>query len=288
MFLTTQSQGDTTHLGQPLRPRSRSNSIDPLYLFTQPSHKDLPISSPSQDFIPSSPSLTPPPPNQVQTSPPQGQSNHSSPLSLPSSSPPPAHPQDNIQDQVVATNLANADKRYSLRSRLPQQLHPYIHDQLMYKRQMRSNPEAIVKFALGGPRRRRSASREKEQEDETQEWRMDVEDEDDNWVDRRRAQPSPADAHPGPTWLPEALQLLLPPPHDSDSEDEGVRDLLREAKRAKEKRENEAREKERERKQRDEGKGIRKRVRPFPMRRDRQQSESSQVNLSSYLFFLWC
>jgi hypothetical protein len=186
----------------------------------------------------------------------------------------------------------------------------------MYKRQMRSNPEAIVKFGVrvGSPTKGRSRSRgsgEEEAEaemqggggeEETQQWRMDIdggqdeeeEEEEDSWVDRHRkrnrSRSKSVDAssnrnrksnppHAPPAWLPEALQHLSS--SSDDEEERDVKDLLKEAKKVKERarrRERElAKEREREERQEREKEGRKRRVKPFPMRKERERKMDEEV-----------
>ena len=49
-----------------------------------------------------------------------------------------------------------SERRYSLRNRADKQLHPYEYDKKLYKRQMRGNPDAIVKLRSPGPEARRT------------------------------------------------------------------------------------------------------------------------------------
>lgn len=55
-------------------------------------------------------------------------------------------------EQLEAIAAEQAQGRYSLRTRQARQKNPYAYDKAMYKRQMRSNPDAIVKVV--SPRRR--------------------------------------------------------------------------------------------------------------------------------------
>jgi hypothetical protein len=64
----------------------------------------------------------------------------------------------------------NDSSRYALRTRNAKQLKPYVYDQLLYNRQMRSNPDAIVKIV--SPRRkpergRRDIDNDPEEDQET-------------------------------------------------------------------------------------------------------------------------
>ena len=151
---------------------------------------------------------------------------------------------------------------------------------------MRSNPDAIVKFGVG--------RRDRDAEAETQEWGMDVE-EDASWVDRRQHTTQDDTLldnlpNPIPTWLPEALQDL---PSSDDDDEPDVSDLLREARRVKER----AKRREREERDRDreEGWGVvevtegaeveveveegkKRRMRPFPMRKERVRRSLSPVS----------
>lgn len=342
--------------------RSRSRSIDPLYLFNSSPQNStgtpntrcsespilVPTTSPITDLEPvtslltpqqgdndidhndtlpsnsqpqqsqnnSSPRysyLIPPPPGQKPTSS-SPMHRQSSPLSLTPSPPPSPDRNTNnpeAQDEALSHNLQlnDSDRRYSMRQRRPQQLHPYIHDQILYKRQMRSNPDAIVKFGIrvGSPRKRsRSRGGDGEEmqergagarwvETQTQDWRTDVDEMDvgeDTWFDRRRnknlvhtdqsdsAGPhaGSSDAHvhanlnPIPAWLPENLQDL--PSSDDDVQD--VKDLLQEGRRVKQRAKQREREATKERQREEIERKRRRRMRPFPMRKKHERERGRE------------
>lgn len=62
---------------------------------------------------------------------------------------------------AIAGDTSGRTVRYSLRRRDPRQLNPYAYDKLLYKKLMRLNPDAIVKFlSPKKPRNRREAHEE--------------------------------------------------------------------------------------------------------------------------------
>ncbi|KAH9936512.1 uncharacterized protein B0H18DRAFT_1164925 [Fomitopsis serialis] len=149
-----------------------SPSADPLSLFSPP--PSFPRTPPRRAVQPcASPSAS----SRVSQS-----SRHSSPLtpihsptrprsaslspkpSSPVAGPSTVHlPVGEIPEEQLANIAAEqAQARYSLRTRLARQKNPYAYDKALYKQQMRSNPDAIVKVI--SPRRRsrhrsRSAAR---------------------------------------------------------------------------------------------------------------------------------
>lgn len=74
----------------------------------------------------------------------------------------PAPGQPHAQDDATMALLAELDgaegTRYSLRTRKARQLNPYEYDKIMYKRQMRAIPDAIVKMR-SPPQRHHGGSR---------------------------------------------------------------------------------------------------------------------------------
>ncbi|KIJ20769.1 hypothetical protein PAXINDRAFT_6551 [Paxillus involutus ATCC 200175] len=172
---------------------------------------------------------------------PTSQSN--SPLPLPSRSSP-----DIPEDQH---HLG----RYSLRRREARQLNPYAYDKLLYKQQMKSNPDAIVKLRSPRPRSGSGGG----DEDGTQGeyiYALDNLDQDGDYVDqeegggrRRRkenvdriddSREEGGEQEAGVTdegWLPEALKELS----SSDDDGDEIRKLAKQARRAKEKAEAKAR-----------------------------------------------
>ncbi|KZT67297.1 hypothetical protein DAEQUDRAFT_694424 [Daedalea quercina L-15889] len=144
-------------------PTTRSPSVDPLSLFSPR------LRAPSDR---STESRTSPSPSPIAS---PRSSRHSSPLTpvqsptrqhesvrrdhspydsvataKPSTSGPPT--EDMTPEQLEAIAAEQAQGRYSLRTRQARQKNPYAYDKAMYKRQMRSNPDAIVKVV--SPRRR--------------------------------------------------------------------------------------------------------------------------------------
>ncbi|RPD62610.1 hypothetical protein L226DRAFT_458818, partial [Lentinus tigrinus ALCF2SS1-7] len=156
--------------------------------------------------------------------------------------------------------------RYSLRRRNAWQLKPYEFDKLMYKRQMRANPEAIVKVVSPprAPRRRsRSAGARDGKSSDTEEYQAgEDEDMDDEETQARRRHKGKERAVDGdvegeneretPSWLKNVFQEFS----SSDGEDDQILADIRAAKKL---------EKERRR----------KRPKPFPMRKKDFQPEGS-------------
>jgi hypothetical protein len=176
--------------------KSRPNSIDPLNLSSPPAaQSDDARSLPDESTLwtPPPASASPPPTSQ------QTYLQSTSHLSHPSvrtsqseTSPPPssndqtcAPPQDSA---IIPYAQQEAElTRYALRMRQPKQLNPYIYDKAVYKHQMRSHPDAIVKIVSP---RRGSGQREEDRDVQTQtqeEWDIyqDQED-DDDWRERTR------------------------------------------------------------------------------------------------------
>lgn len=182
-----------------------------------------------------------------------------------------------------------------MRERRPQQINPYAYDQIIYKRQMKSNPDAIVKIRrFESPQRRGKfpgrldggqPSDGAGEDDGTQGWSMDIDvEEEESWVERSRkrnrshsrseeARPSEPPAALDLGWLPEALRDLS----SSDDDDPDVRDLLREAKREKRKAKRLEREaaaaKEREERETVQNEREAKlRSKPFPLRKGKERA----------------
>jgi len=126
--------------------------------------------------------------------------------------------------------------RYSLRRRDPRQLNPYVYDKLMYKQQMRSNPDAIVKFRSP---RRKSHGQPEEEDTQLAYCPPDNPDEDGDYVEtipkpRRGTSstgPDHVDEAPDIGWLPEALRPLS----SSDEDNDEIRKLAKKARREREK-----------------------------------------------------
>lgn len=137
--------------------------------------------------------------------------------------------------------------RYSLRRRDPRQLNPYAYDKLLYKQQMRSNPDAIVKFR--SPRRRSPGQTEDNQEDTQLDYvPLENPDEDEDYVEsipkppRVTSNTNPDQVEEAPDesdtgWLPEALRPLS----SSDEDDGEIRKLVKRLRREREKAEAKAR-----------------------------------------------
>lgn len=136
--------------------------------------------------------------------------------------------------------------RYSLRRREARQLNPYAYDKLLYKQQLKSHPDAIVKFR--GPGRRPSSG--EVGEDGTQDafvFPLDNPDEDGDYVDvedesgrRRRRRVQNFDRHDmtgeetrqvEEGWLPKTLKELS----SSDEDDNEIRKMARSIRREREK-----------------------------------------------------
>ncbi|EKM57028.1 uncharacterized protein PHACADRAFT_183566 [Phanerochaete carnosa HHB-10118-sp] len=131
---------------------------------------DIPIAGPSRPR-PAIQSMS------LQSSPARKLSPFTSPLSSPSPSPRPSptRPRFPARDASLSSPHTDADdanaslisqlqqaenaSRYKLRERNVRQLQPYAYDQQIYKRQMRANPDAIVRYH--SPARRRHRSRER-------------------------------------------------------------------------------------------------------------------------------
>jgi hypothetical protein len=203
--------------------RSRSGSVDPLSLFssmpTTPPFSSIKKSNLFPDeSVPCPPissniSSTTSVRDQTPSPPPQSFPNDPHPI-----------PQD-LQDAEVI--------RYSLRTRQPKQVKPYAYDRVAYKQQMKSNPDAIVKFQS----LRRGSRGVKEMEED---WAMDLEnmDQDEIWEERwrrkERSLDSVDDENNGRVgkWYPKSLGDDL-----SSDEDKEVRELRKEVKNARKKRE---------------------------------------------------
>ncbi|EMD40182.1 hypothetical protein CERSUDRAFT_122249 [Gelatoporia subvermispora B] len=200
------------------RPSTPTGSLssDPHHLFTPVRHSEI-THSPAL-LHPASSGIgateTPPFMHSSLALPP------SSPLSEPSSPPPRAQgdampstpPSDDVglshdagmatnaestagNDALLAQEVARQSGRYSLRTRQPKQLQPYVYDKLTYKRAMRANPDAIIKDpSPSRAARQRSRSHDQpggpaEIDDEYQGDASGGED-DEEWRRRRRASKS--------------------------------------------------------------------------------------------------
>ena len=131
---------------------SPSPSPDPLLLFTPPRRSASPTQRPIRVSSPASSPLTP------ASSPTKAAEAPRTPSSSPSQALATSRQQNSTLSaaEIAAIEDAAAAERarYSLRARNPRQLNPYEYDKLLYKRQMRAAPEAIVKV-VSPPRPRR-------------------------------------------------------------------------------------------------------------------------------------
>lgn len=193
------------------------------------------------------------------------------------SSPSQGHQQPDRGDEEIPRELANNTRRYSMRERRPQQLNPYIYDKMLYKRQMKSNPDAIIKFA--SPRRRshsRGAADNGEDRDveqtETQDSivGMDLdEDWDENWVDRRERRRSRSKNGDSDALADSAS--MYPELESSDDDQPDMKKLLKEAKKVKERTLRREREEAKEKARREKAESAEKeagngrRSKPFPV-----------------------
>lgn len=157
----------------PLSQFDRARSPDPLLLFTPQR---------SSAVSPPAPSTPPSPFRHATSSSNAGHINRTPPVDIPSSpltpapspeprprsvtsSPPHAEQQPGDDDPIPEHILAEASRPYSLRQRKARQLNPYLYDQVEYKRQLKSNPDAIVP-ALHS-RRRHGSPRQHESDKES-------------------------------------------------------------------------------------------------------------------------
>ncbi|KAH7927866.1 hypothetical protein BV22DRAFT_245793 [Leucogyrophana mollusca] len=264
-------------------PRDRSCSADPWSLFSSPirSRPVTPSSSMKrasdeiegladpQQVSRESPRqrqtspLTPPPSsNQIALAMVRSPSHDSA--GAPQAAAPPHSAVVTIDPQSVLHDDGFQYNRYALRTRQARQLNPYAYDKLQYKQQMRSNPDAIVKFR--SPRRRSEPGAFERGEEGTQDASVedyvfptgDIEDDEDyvGSTGRRRRRSASAVQDEGegtsgplsaPGWLPEFLRDLS----DSDIEDDEVRKDVKASRKAREAAETK--------------KSRKRRVRPFPL-----------------------
>lgn len=180
---------------------------------------------------------------------PHGPNQPSSPLSSASSPIPaaPVHHRTNAIPEDLLIDEEVAGRRYALRQRRPQQLQPYAYDQIVYKQQMKSNPDAIVRFRRAeSPLHRVPSSyqagtemREANGEEASQEWTMDGNDQEedaDSWDHIGRANVGRSTNRD--TLVPEAQvvpkhQWLLEGMSDLSSDDQDDSDVLKALKKAK-------------------------------------------------------
>ncbi|KAH0836569.1 cell differentiation family, Rcd1-like-domain-containing protein [Lanmaoa asiatica] len=179
--------------------------------------------------------------------------------------------------------------RYSLRRREARQLNPYAYDKLLYRQQLKSHPDAIVKFRSSRHRPGSGGVGEDGTQDEFV-FPLDNPDEDADYVDvedengrrRRRVQSFNRNNELGEDgqelearqidegWLPEALKGLS----SSDEDDNEIRKLARRVRREREKAEAAARAEARraaaEARQAEikTKKAAKKRPKPFPVHGD--------------------
>ncbi|KAJ7623428.1 Mus7/MMS22 family-domain-containing protein [Roridomyces roridus] len=142
--------------------RARSESVDPLLLFT-PSRPSISEPDPPRPSTPPNPmtsfSLPPSP-----LSPLPSQRQPSSPPRDPSPSREPTPPIDPDLMNMVDMDMGQRTRMYSLRERRPQQLNPYRIEKKLYETTMRNVPEAIVKIRSPKRRERREDNYEETQE----------------------------------------------------------------------------------------------------------------------------
>ncbi|OSC97472.1 hypothetical protein PYCCODRAFT_1377056 [Trametes coccinea BRFM310] len=280
---------------------SPSSSPDPIGLFTPPrlahsspahgqSATASPLSSPLTPTPSSAKRVTGPP-----TSPVTALPTASNLASLPGPSGAnaqaqdgPSHHGNHLQTVDFPGESADLhDGRYSLRARKARQLNPYEYDKMLYKRQMRANPEAIVKVVSPPRPRRRHRSTSAGVRDVNGSSGADDDyhiaeeddglDEDARWErrmmkSRERGRASsqagdedPRDRPPKSVWYPDALKEPLS--GSSTEEEDAALDALE-------------RQRQRERRQKEREERLKKRKpRPFPVRKkDMQPSKSPARN----------
>lgn len=274
---------------------SPSLSPDPLLLFTPRRRSVSPrseraIISP-HTFSPITPISSPSKSTQGHVTPPQPSPPHPAPLPSPHMSPHTLHAIQQAQEAERA--------RYSLRTRKAQQLKPYEYDKLLYKRQMRSNPDALVKV-VSPPRptrRQRSKSAQpRDGSDAEDEYLAREDDEDDEEAKEARQRrkgkqreiAGGGEAHGGELdgeratpWIPDVFDES-----SSSSSDDGE-DIVADLNAAKRREEKERRRAEKKRRQ-EEKERRRKKLKPFPLKKpDLQWSVSSLGEaVSIYLTYM--
>lgn len=314
-YMEAEVEVQSTH--QPLRrlsrSRSRSRSTDQLQLFTSPHDSKLkyvysPIAipasplcvtvpdnprTPSQDYTLLSPhhSLTTPNLSSklvtvtTRSQSPVSPENKTSPLT-PSSSPPQQPYAEGDEDLARQFVEDQESRRYSMRARRPQQLNPYVYDKLLYKRQMKSNPDAIVKFA-SPKRRNHSHGGDGEdlmtQDGETQDWNMDVDgdDEDASWVDKHQRRSQKERPRNGDAEVPLESQDASGDLPSSD-EDPDIKEMLKEAKKIKERARLKERGKLKEKEQEEREREKRWRLKPFPLRREKGKMKHKEFTAKQH------
>ncbi|KAI6044231.1 Mus7/MMS22 family-domain-containing protein [Pisolithus marmoratus] len=257
------SSSATQPPGSPRSSRSRSMSTEPWSLFSSPlCRSSTPLAASSQGLFgsPNPKSRSPAGPITVQLSPltpisssSRGLSRSPSPdelqllpsaqgpITMQACSPRPDTLAEDSGPPIIPEDTEHRSVRYSLRRRDPRQLNPYAYDKLLYKQQMRSNPDAIVKFLSPT---KKSHGHEEHYEDDTQagcEIPPDNLDEDGDYVESipNRQQQSAsvgtqeaegASNERDTGWLPEFLRPLS----SSDEEDTDIRKLAENVRRERE------------------------------------------------------
>ncbi|KAI9066820.1 hypothetical protein FKP32DRAFT_1673568 [Trametes sanguinea] len=196
----------------------------------------------------------------------------------------PSHHGNNLRNVDSPGESADfRDGRYSLRARKARQLNPYEYDKMLYKRQMRANPDAIVKVVSPPRPRRRHRSTSagvievNGSSDAEDEYHIAEEDdgldEDARWERRmmksreqgrassQAGDEDPRDRPPKSVWYPDALREPLS--GSSTEEEDAMLDAL-----------DRQRKKERRQKEREE-RLKKRRPRPFPVRRKDLQPPTS-------------
>ena len=243
---------------------SPASSPDPLLLFTPP-RPPTPASASGSRSSPLGSPLTPvtSPARRTQrdgTSSPQASSSRRSP--------PPANDPPSPATQHALEQAQEAERaRYSLRRRNVWQLKPYEFDKLMYKRQMRANPDALVKVVSPPRQRRRSRSAGARDGDtsDAEEYRAgeDEELEDEETQARRRnkgkerAVDEEGESEEAQRETQSWVKKVLQESSSSDNEDDRILAGIRAARK------------------REEKERRRKRPKPFPMRKEDFQPEVS-------------
>lgn len=229
---TTPPQTSSQHShGQPTSGRRKLHSV-----------VSSPLTPTSSPVLRAQTSTQSPDPLQLLSPCPQSPPVTASRPSLPLPIPPRVH-----SPPVANSKDAQPLGRYSLRRREARQLNPYAYDKLLYKQQLKSHPDAIVRFR--SPRRHPGSGGV--DEDGTQDgFVFHNPDEDGDYVDsassrRRESNVQNFDRHDGLRedaqgleprrsdggWLPEILKGLS----SSDEDDNEIRKLARRVRREREK-----------------------------------------------------
>ncbi|KAH7890678.1 Mus7/MMS22 family-domain-containing protein [Phlebopus sp. FC_14] len=300
-------QSRSQNLTSSFTSRSRSPSTDPWSLFSSPLRASTaPATSSQRSPGPSSPkpdtfqtkfqaknALSPLTPTSSPLHPSRSRSQSPDELQIISPVESPRKPKcianSSVEDEhpVIPADTEVPFNRYTLRRREARQLNPYAYDKLLYKQQMQSNPDAIVKFV--SPKRRPGTQPAGEQDEGTQaEYSFHLDDtrEEDDYVEtagRRKGRVTNVDADErregsadkDTGWLPGALRALS----SSDDEGDEIRQLARKARRAREK--EEARSRAEAKKTDVEARTARKRLRSFPVSGLSRPINPSRVPASS-------